>query len=165
MKKILTALLLLFILFDVTLALVLFNPGNRISQLLEKLPKNCKVVDSSYCKSVKILGRESLNETIVAVFKLPKGSKVYAPVAGLLEFQRLEPGNLPIHYLKGDDGTIYYFLYEPESTPTKRNVKSGEVIGVETGKPMTEIKGYTLGISMVKNQRFDKEGFYKLFGK
>ncbi len=164
MNKLFRVLLVLFIIFDIGLALVFFNPGGKVSKVLEILPKNCKVVDSEYCKGVVIFGNEKLNETVVAFFKLPKGTKVYAPVSGALNF-RLMGGtsNLPYHTIKGDDGVMYYLVFEPETTPANRQVRAGEVVGVASGKIYEYMKNSTLGVSTVKNQRFDKASFDNLF--
>lgn len=163
MKKILIALLILFLLVDAVLAFLFFNPGNKATSLLNMIPKNCKVVDSQYCKKVTLVGNEKLNETVIAFFNLTKGSKVYSPVNGTLSFERINPGNLPYHYVKGDDGVIYFFVFEPESQPSKKIVREGEAIGTAVGSPIAVMKNHTLGVSTVKDMRFDRMSFYALF--
>jgi len=163
MKKLLITLLVLFVLVDIFLAFVFFGPKSVTSPILKALPKNCKVVDSKYCDKATIVGNEKLNGTVIAFFDLPKGGKVYSPVNGTLNFERINPGNLPFHSVKGDDGVIYYFVFEPDRQPSRRTIKAGEVIGTATGLSISVMKNHTLGISTVKNVRYDKESFNLLF--
>lgn len=164
MTKILGVLLGIFIFIDVIMAVIFFGPKNVTSPLLNLLPKNCKVVDSKYCKTVTIVGNEKLNETVAALFTLPKGTKVYSPVNGQLNFQRgPDSEKLPYHTVKGTDGTTYFLVFEPQTAPQPRQIKAGEIIGITTGKKYIFMKNNTLGVSTVKNQRFGRVEFDDLF--
>lgn len=164
MTKILGALLGIFILIDVVMVVIFFGPKSATSPLLNLLPKNCKVVESKYCKTATIVGNETLNETVAALFTLPKGTKIYSPVNGQLNLQRsTDSEKLPYHAVKGTNGTTYYLLFEPETEPQPRPVKEGEIIGITTGKKYVFMKNNTLGVTTVRNQRFGKFEFDTLF--
>lgn len=171
MKKILVVLLVLFVLFDIGLAIVFFSPKGKIAPLLNLLPKNCKVVDSKYCKTVTIVGSGKSNETTVALFSLPRGTRIYAPVDGKLSFQRTadrkdtpdDQVGLPYHLIEGRDGNTYFLVFEPEAAPQSRQIKSGEVIGIATGKKYTYMQNRTLAVSVVKNLMFNRVEFDALF--
>lgn len=171
MKKILIALLGLFILFDIALAVIFFNPNIKTTKLFSFLPKNCKVVDIKYCKTVVIVGNEKANETTTALFNLPSTSKVYAPADGKLSFQRTIDGvnvpkdqvGIPIHLLEGNDGITYFIVFEPSLKPKVGRVKMGEVIGVSNGKRFRYLRNHTLAILTVKGVKFAKAEFDALF--
>ena len=171
MTKILGILLILFVIVDVGLGFIFFGPKGMMSPILNILPKNCKVVDSKYCKTVTIVGSGKSNETTVALFSLPRGTRIYAPVDGKLSFQRTadrkdtpdDQVGLPYHLIEGRDGNTYFLIFEPEAAPQSRQIKSGEAIGIATGKKYTYMQNRTLAISVVKNLMFNKAEFDALF--
>ncbi len=162
MNKLLITLFVFFVAIDIVLAFVVMNPSFRMS-VASMLSEGCRVVEKKQCKTV------TFKNNTIALFKLKKGTKVYAPVSGEVQFvpQAIIPNDpikYPIHYLKASNGDIFYIVFEPEQPMNSvKKVAKGESIGTVAGKTYSYMNGGSLAVSVINNHRFAKATFDSLF--
>lgn len=171
MKKILVVFFVLFLLLDLLLALTIFFPliyKNVLSMFGG--PSTCKVLESSYCRQV-VVKQSTFGNFLSALVTVRQGTKVYAPIDGVLEYNKRSldisgSEQLPLHYLRSSRGDVYILLFEnTQKIVGQKRVVEGDIIGLASAKSFRAIDGHNFAMTVLNNRKFSEQSFKFLFSQ
>jgi hypothetical protein len=173
--KFFISLLLILVFINVVLLGLYINPS-LLFALLAKFstspkPGSCLILEEKYCRKGILIKDPSSPDGLLAAFKIPKGTVLFAPVDGFYShtptffFIKDEATKEVVKYpgatisvgennTSGEVKEIYSFIYfkqKENSYPT--GIKRGEIIGWVAEKPIDFLGDYNLvvGITEQKN--------------
>lgn len=126
-------------------------------------PGSCLILEEKYCRKVKLISVPWIDKGQIAVFNLPKGTIIFAPVDG--NFSRTPSYNFPgvteaypgANILISKDGTlseaeyIYDFIYfKNEEFVGKNKVKKGDKLASISEREITAVGNYNFIFTVEK---------------
>lgn len=164
-KKLLLLLLVIFIVIDVFLFFNYFSPIRNLNFSIGRTkPGSCLILEEKYCNKVVFIRNPLDQSSLLAAYKLPKGTALFSPINGyytsgatfFFSNDPQAPKYLGVNIYSSADGSpekskyMYSFVFENEIRNPDGSINKGSFFGSLSDTKINFLGDYNLAVQIGK---------------